>query len=55
MKKIDNTEQLNNENLWRDIKNIYKNYIKPTRKTMGLQYKRPMYPYLFMGRWMDDE
>lgn len=43
-----------NDQLWREISIAYKNFIKPTRKSIGLQFKKPMYPYLEKGRHMED-
>jgi len=41
-----------NDKLWREIGKIYKKYLKPAKKELGLPTK-PGYPFLFKGRFAD--
>lgn len=47
-------QQESRNQLWKEIKIAYKYFIKPTRKSMKLQYKKPMYPFLYKGRFIDE-
>lgn len=52
MTKKDQKEIQKNNNLWKDIKVLYNAYIKPTKKSLGLQ-SSASYPFLFKGRFAD--
>ena len=50
MKMYDREKEIENAQLWKEIKIAWKYFIKPTRKEIGLQYKKPYYLFLLKGK-----